>query len=143
MTTANTIAALNAASAALGARLVTDAIAAGDTEFFRKFRDLTVNLYDTIIDICNKKADFPEWYAAFMKANVESPLHELDKTGEFTRIVEQLKDLDMSGYYFQEIVPLLRNGPAPLIAERDIMVLNFAQAIEACAIIRRQRMTEV
>jgi hypothetical protein len=143
MTTANTIAALNAASAALGARLVTDAIAAGNTEFFRKFRDLTVGLYDVMIDICNSKADFPEWHAAFMKANIESPLHELDKTGEFTRIVEQLKDLDMSGYYFQEIIPLIRNGSAPLIAELNTIKNHFAQAIEACAIVRRQRMSEV
>lgn len=141
--TTATIVALNAASAALGARLVTDAIAEGNSEFFRKLRDVTVGLYDTMIDICNNKADFPEWHAAFLKANQESPLHEMDKSGEFTRIVAQLGELDMTGYYFQEVMPLIRNGVAPLIAERSLMMLHFTQAIEACALMRRQRMTDV
>ncbi len=143
MTITNTVAALNAASAALGARLVTDAIAEGNTPFFRKLRELTVGLYDIMIDICNNKADYPEWHAAFMKANVESPLHELDKSGEFTRIVSQLEALDLTGYYFQEVMPLIRNGVAPLLVERATLMQHFDQAIEACDIVRRQRMTDV
>lgn len=141
--TTATIVALNAASAALGARLVTDAIADGNSEFFRQLRDVTVSLYDVIIDCCNNKADYPEWHAAFMKANLESPLHEMDKSGEFTRIVAQLENLDMTGYYFQEVMPLIRGGVAPLVAERNLMMQHFTQAIEACALIRRQRMTDV
>lgn len=128
---------LNVVSAKLGAKLFINAITNGDVDFVRTMRDTTVELYSVLIEMAEGKADYPQWYDVFYKANTNSPLITMDTSGEFAAIVEKLKDLDMTGYYFAEVMPVIRNGVEPLRIERDTVLAHLDEAINMCVNTRR------
>lgn len=131
------------AAAQLGAEMSIKAMAEGDTQFFRDMHKISIDLYDAMIELAKGKPDYPTWRDAFIKANVESPMNQLDTSGRFTAMVEQAKNLDMSGYYFQEVMPVLRAGLVPLYQERAALDAHYKGAIEMCAQVRRDKMTDV
>lgn len=132
--TVTTFDALNERATVIGMALGARAVHENNVEVLRKMRECAAKLYEVIIDLADGKADYPEWYAAFIDANVNNAFHEMDETGEFTRIVDDLKTLDATGYYFTTVVPLIRTGSEVLKNERDRILAGFdmviAQVIE-------------
>lgn len=127
---ANTFDALNERATVIGMAMGARAVHENNLEVLRKMRDCAAKLYEVIIDLADGKADYPEWYAAFIDLNVNNAFHEMDETGEFTRIVDELKTLDATGYYFTTVVPLIRTGSAVLKDERDRMLAGFDMVID-------------
>jgi hypothetical protein len=134
---ANTFDALNARATVIGMAMGARAVHENNVEVLRKMRESADKLYDIVIALAEGKADYPEWYAAFIDLNVNNAFHEMDETGEFTRIVDELKTIDATGYYFSTIVPLIKAGPAVLIDERRRMMLGFDMVIEQVIANRR------
>lgn len=127
---ANAFDVLNARASIIGMELGARAVHEGNVEVLRQMREGAEKLYDIIIKLADGKADYPEWYAAFIDANVNNAFHKMDTTGEFTKIVEELKTIDATGYYFTTIVPMIRNGSAILVDERRRMLAGFDMVIE-------------
>lgn len=118
----NTFESLNAKIATLGAEMGTKFVADRDLATIKLLRDDAEALYNNIIDMVAKRVDYPTWYSNFVSTNLNNRYHALDKTGEFTRAVDEVLKLDATGYYFNVIMPLIKNGTEPLIAERDLQL---------------------
>ncbi len=127
-------------SAMIGMDLTSKALEAEDVVFFRSMRDITVELYDTLIELVNDKPDFIQWRDLFLKINATSPMNQLDTSGRFSAIAEQLSGLDYSEYYFTEVLPVLTRGSARLVAERDALTSQFDNYIQHCVNARRSKM---
>lgn len=134
---------VNARAAAIGERLIQQAIEKNDIESVRKIRQLVDELYGTLIELAKSKPDYPTWHAALMKLNNESPFIQLDTTGEFGRIVEELGSIDATGYYFEQVMPVMKNGEATFTAERAAVLASFDDLIVLIANQRRGDMTLV
>lgn len=132
-----TVVELNAKAALIGQRVFAKAIEDLNTKFLRDMRELTCSLYDVILDCISGKADYPQWREVFIKANVESPFLELDETGEFAELIKDIRQMDLSGYYFQQVMPIIANGAEPLIAERDAILGQIDYMVNS--VIRQRR----
>lgn len=115
----HTFESLNAKIATLGAEMGAKMMADRDLVAIKLLRVEAEAIYNNVIDMVTKKADYPTWYSNFVSMNLNNRYHKLDTTGEFTRTVEEVLKLDATGYYFKVIMPLIKNGTEPLIAERD------------------------
>lgn len=110
---------VNVKAAAIGEALLQKAIAEKDLPTLKAFRQCAADLYDNIIQVVDTKPDFATWHALFLKLNKETNLNQLDTTGEFTRLVTLLDDIDAGDHYLSDIVPLFAMGRVPFEAERD------------------------
>lgn len=115
----NTFESLNAKVAVMGAAMGAKFMADRDLDAIKLLRDEAEALYNNVIDMVANRVDYPTWYSNFVNMNLNNRYHKLDTTGEFTKAVDEVLKLDATGYYFNVIMPLIKNGTAPLIAERD------------------------
>lgn len=115
----NTFESLNAKVAEMGAAMGAKFMADRDLDAIKLLRDEAEALYNNVIDMVANRVDYPTWYSNFVNMNLNNRYHKLDTTGEFTKAVDEVLKLDATGYYFNVIMPLIKNGTAPLIAERD------------------------
>lgn len=115
----NTFDSLNAKVAEMGAAMGAKFMADRDLDAIKLLRDEAEALYNNVIDMVANRVDYPTWYSNFVNMNLNNRYHKLDTTGEFTKAVDEVLKLDATGYYFNVIMPLIKNGTAPLIAERD------------------------
>lgn len=115
----NTFESLNAKVAEMGAAMGAKLMADRDLAAIKLLRDEAEALYNNVIDMVANKVDYPTWYSNFVSMNLNNRYHALDTTGEFTKAVDEVLKLDATGYYFNVIMPLIKNGTVPLIAERD------------------------
>lgn len=120
---------LNARANAIGAKMVQKALDEKDLPFLRTLRQTTVDMYGFMIEMVKEKPDYPTWHAILMKANRESPFNEYDTTGEFTKLVAELAEVDGTEHYFKEVAPLLSRGVTAFIMERALVVGAFDQMI--------------
>lgn len=134
---------VNARASALGIQLTILAAQNQDVETLRKCRELAEGLYNDLIVMSKSIPDYPTWWNALVKMNVESPFNEMDKTGEFRKLVEVLKTIDATGYYFQTIVPLMKNGPSQFVIERDLVLAQYDFVINMVIQDRRDSMKVV
>lgn len=121
----NTFESLNAKIATLGAEMGAKFVADRDLAAIKLLRDEAEALYNNVIDMVVKKVDYPTWYSNFVNMNLNNRYHALDTTGEFTRVVDEVLKLDATGYYFNVIMPLIKKGTEPLIAERDLQLAQM------------------
>jgi hypothetical protein len=126
---------VNIKAAAIGEALLQKAIIDGDIETLKAFRQCAADLYENLIQVVDTKPDFATWHALFLKLNKETTMNQLDTTGEFTRLVNLLDDIDAGAHYRTEVVPLFAMGKAPFEAERDMCLGNLDELI--AIVIRR------
>ncbi len=138
-----TVIEMNAKAAVIGQRVFAKALEELNTKFLRDMRDITIGLYDAILDVVTGKGDYPQWREAFIKANVESPFLKMDESGEFAELIKDIRQMDLSGYYFQQVMPIIANGAAPLIAERDMIVGQINAMIDTTIHKRRDNLRNV
>lgn len=120
---------LNNRASAIGAKLIQKALDEKDLPLVRTLRQISADMYDSMIEMVKEKPDYPTWHAILMKANRESPFNEYDTTGEFTKLVAELAEVDGTEHYFKEVAPLLARGVTPFIMERAMVVGAFDQMI--------------
>lgn len=127
MAFANTFDALNAKAAALGERVFHQVLEEKDIEGIRSIIADTEKMYDGILNFVSNRSEHAEWYKFFMDANIHNNMHKLDRSGEFTRIVEEMKTVDTEGYYFATIRPIILRGVVPIYQEREVVLgqLNY------------------
>lgn len=142
MAFANTFDALNAKSIQLGFRIFEQLMEEKDVEGVRRIIADTEKMYAGIITFIENRYDYAAWYKYFIETNVNSCMNDLDRTGEYARIVEEMKTVDAEGYYFSVIRPIIQRGVVPIYQEREV-VLGQLKGVLSMVIAERRRSFEV
>ena len=135
--------AINARGAVIGAKVMEQIIANNDVDAIRELRQGVIEAYEALIELTASKPDYPAWHAAFIKINRASPFNALDKTGEYAKLADQLEAIDATGYYFEHVMPMMKEGVQAIIAERDNVIGTYDAVIETLIDNRRRGITVV
>lgn len=124
--------AVNARAAAIGQVIFHDIVKNKDIESLQQLRNMAVELYAGLRAMAKTVPSYDAWHAMFIKMNVDAPFNQLDTTGEYTKLVEELKTIDAQAYYAEVVAPLLAQGPDAFDQERDRILSFYDAAIAYC-----------
>lgn len=128
---------LNNRATSIGQRLVEEFINNLDIVGYRSFQKESIRLYDELIVLLNNNPDYQKWHSFLIEVNSNSSFNELDKTGEFSELVEKMKTIDAREDYFTADVMPLIGGIDAIIAERDQIKSVLNDGLEMIISMRR------
>lgn len=138
-----TVEQLDAEAAVLGQVIITHALENNDLECVRALKSIGVGLMDVVIDLAKGKADYPTWHKAFIELNKNADIGRFDPTGKWEELLDNLTKVDMSGYYFEQVIPVISQPINELESMKTIMESTFDNLKEMIVAKRRSQIKAV